>query len=108
MPEGTRWPSGDSVDLAVLPMDENELVSRLGLPLLRGVEDGLGPWAAIGGTLPSGTAVEFIHHALAPEPRGVVLRADKVAPYAATLDEALQAVGLARHELLWISPFLNA
>ena len=59
VPEGTRWPSGESVDLAVLSITADELATRIGLPLVRGVEDGLGPWAGIGGRLPSGD-VEFV------------------------------------------------
>ena len=46
--EGTRWPSGQCVDLALLPLSEDDLAARIGLPLVRGVEDGLGPWAGIG------------------------------------------------------------
>jgi hypothetical protein len=85
-PEGSRWPSGDYASLAVLPISESELASRIGLPLVRGVEEGLGPFAAIVGSLPSGAAVEFIRHALAPEPNGVELRTDKGTFCAATLD----------------------
>jgi hypothetical protein len=42
VPEGTRWASGESVDLAVLPMTADELATRIGLPVVRGIEDGLG------------------------------------------------------------------
>src|SRR5512133_2901585 len=95
--EGTRWATGESVDLAVLSMTADELADRVGLPLVRGVEDGLGVWAGIGGRLPSGQDVEFIWYAHLPQQ--VVLRVDKRAPYSATLDEALQLVGLSRAEV---------
>lgn len=97
VPEGTRWPSGESVDLAVLPLSENDLSTRIGLPLVRGFEDGLGHWAAIGGRLPSGADVEFICYKASQ--RSVIVRADKGGNHSATLDEALQVVGLSRAEV---------
>ena len=106
VPEGTRWPSGDGVDLALLPLTEDELATLIGLPLVRGIEDGLGPWAAIGGCLPSGAAVEFIHYAKKADPAGVILRADKSACYATILDEALKLIGLSRADVL-VSPFVD-
>ena len=102
--EGTRWPSGDSIDLAVLPMTEGELATRIGLPLTRGVEDGWGAWSAVGGRLPSGLDVEFVCYA--SKPGSVVLRTDKNASYSAALDEALQLVGLSRPQVL-VSPLAN-
>ena len=102
--EGTRWASGDSVDLAVLPMTEGELAKRIGLPLTRGVEDGWGPWASVGGRLPSGFDVEFVCYSCKPE--SVVLRTDKNASYSVALDEALQLVGLSRSQV-FISPLAN-
>jgi hypothetical protein len=102
--EGARWPSGEGIDLALLPLTEDELARRAGLPLVRGVEDGLGPWAAIGGQLPSGGVVEFIYYAKKPEPAGVILRADKGLAYSAVLDEALRIIGLSRKDLIYVSP----
>jgi hypothetical protein len=102
--EGTRWPSGDSVDLAVLPITEGELAMRIGLPLSRGVEDGWGPWSAIGGRLPSGYNVEFVCYS--SKPGSVVLRTDKNASFSLALDEALQLVGLSRSQVL-VSPLAN-
>lgn len=101
VPEGTRWRSGDGVDLAVLPLTEVELAARIGLPLTRGVEGGLGPWAAIGGRLPSGVEVEFVCYS--SKPTSVLLRTDKKATYSAVLDEALKLVGISRSEVL-VSP----
>jgi hypothetical protein len=106
--EGTRWPSGEGVDLALLPLTEDELAARIGLPLVRGVEDGLGPWSGIGGRLPSGNAVEFIYYAMKPKPAGVILRLDKSACSSATFDEALQLVGLSREDLIYVSPVVAA
>src|SRR5579859_2074057 len=102
VPEGTRWPSGMSVDLALLPLTEQELADRIGIPLSRVFEDGLGDWAGIGGRLPSGGDVEFICY---KHGRGVILRADGgLHHYAAILDEALKTVGLTRNNLLSQSP----
>jgi hypothetical protein len=98
VPEGTRWPSGDSIVLAVLPMTKDDLAARIGLPLLEGVEDGLGGFAAIGGRLTSGADVEFVCYSLMPQE--VLMRVDKSNQYsAAVLDEALQAVGLSRADV---------
>lgn len=104
VPEGTRWPSGESVDLAVLPMTVEQLAIRVGLPLVRGVEAGLGAWAGIGGRLPSGRDVEFICYEHLPEQ--VLLRVDKGSSYPAALDEALQLVELSRAEVR-LSPLVK-
>ena len=106
--EGTRWPSGEGVEVALLLLTEDELSARVGLPLVRGVEDGLGPWAAIGGRMPSGNAVEFIYYTLKPKPSGVLLRLDKGACRPGVLDEALQIVGLSRADLISVSPDVTA
>ena len=97
VPQGTRWPSGEGVDVAVLPITADELSSRIGLPLVHDIEDGLGAWTGIGGRLPSGRDVEFICYSAVPQQ--VFLRVDKRAPYSATLDEALRLVGLSRAEV---------
>jgi hypothetical protein len=97
VPQGTRWPSGDSVDIAVLPITADDLSSRIGLPLVQDIEDGLGAWSGTGGRLPSGREVEFVCYAT--RPRQVIVRVDKGAPYSAVLDEALQLVGLSRTEV---------
>ena len=104
VPGGTRWPSGESIDLAVIPMTEDTLATRVGLPLSRGIEVGLGSWAGVGGRLPCGTDVEFICYAHDPE--SVILRTDKNAPHSATLDEALQVIGLSRADVR-VSPIVD-
>jgi hypothetical protein len=85
------------IDIAVLPITADELSSRIGMPLVHDVEDGLGAWAGIGGRLPSGQEVEFVCYAHLPQQ--VFLRVDKRAPYSSALDEALRAVGLSRAEV---------
>jgi hypothetical protein len=104
VPEGTRWPSGDSVDLAVLPITADELATRIGLPLVRGIEDGLGAWAGIGGRLSSGHDVEFVCYTHIP--CHVILRVNKNAIYSAALDEALHLVGLSRADVR-VNPIAN-
>jgi hypothetical protein len=97
VPQGTRWPSGECIELAVLKLGLDELAERIGLPLAHGFEAGLGDWAAVGGRLPSGADVEFICYAHIPQ--SVFLRADKNGHHSDTLDEALQVVGLLRAEV---------
>lgn len=106
VPEGTRWPSGECVDLAVLPLSEGELAERIGLPLAHGFQDGCGPWSGIGGRLLSGVDVEFVCYAHIP--KSVILRMDKQAPHAAVFDEALALVGLSRGDLKNVSSLVTA
>jgi hypothetical protein len=105
VPEGTRWPSGECVDLAVLPLTEDELAERVGIPLVHGVEDGLGRWGGIGGRLPSGMDVEFVCYAHIPHQ--VIMRVDKGARYAVAFAEALELVGLSRSDLKHVSPLVD-
>lgn len=104
--EGTRWPSGESVDLALLPLTEDQLADRVGLPLVHGVEAGLGRWGGIGGRLPSGTDVEFVCYAHIPT--SVVVRVDKKAHHATAFAEALELVGLSRSDLKHVSPLVDS
>jgi hypothetical protein len=104
VPEGTPWPSGDYYDLAHLPIDEASLQRVIGVPLMSGVEDGLGRWVAIGLTLRSGVAVEIIRYDDSPGPPGFVARADTGADLAVALDELLSLFSLSRDQLWWISP----
>lgn len=104
VPQGTRWPSGASVDVAVLPITAEDLSSRLGLPLVRDIEDGFGAWAGIGGRLPSGQDVEFICYETRPQQ--VIVRVDTGVPYSAALDEVLQLVGLSRTQVI-VNPIVG-
>jgi hypothetical protein len=88
----------------MLPLDEEQLTARLGLQLLHGFEHGLGRWAGIGGRLPSGADVEFVCYAAMP--KSVLMRADKNGNHSATVDEALQLLGLSRAEVS-VSPQAN-
>ena len=93
------------MDLAVLPLTEDELAARIGIPLVRGVEDGLGPWSGIGGRLPSGMDVEFVCYAHMPT--SVIMRVDKSAGFAVAFAEALELVGLSRSDLKHVSPLVD-
>ena len=103
LPEDARWPSGEFIDLAVLPLTEGELARRIGVSLVHGIEDGLGPWAAIGGYLRSGVQFEFICYAQIPA--SVILRMDKNTYSATAVDEALRLVGFSRKEVR-VSPLI--
>lgn len=106
--EGTRWPSGEGIDLALLCLTPEELALRTGFPLAQGVEPGLGRWSSVGGYLASGVAVEFIYYAQKPPPAGVIVRVDKGASYPAAFDEALAVVGLSREDAIYVSPIADA
>ncbi len=97
VPQGTRWPSGEGVDIAVLPITADELSSRIGLPLVHAIEDGLGAWSGIGGRLASGREVEFICYAALPQQ--LILRVNKGVAYSEVLDEVLQLVRLSRSDV---------
>jgi hypothetical protein len=89
-----------------LPTTIDAIVACCGVAAERGVELGLGEWIAVGGRMPSGLGVEFIHYPLAPAPRGVNVRVDIQAPMTAALEEVLAILGMARGDALWISPFV--
>ena len=107
-PAGSRWPSGDFESLAILPISEELIHSVLGLELIRGVEDGLGAWAAVGFRLQSGVVVELIQHGSAPGPKGFELRADKGSDMEAVLLSILSLFNLERNALAWCAPGLGA
>lgn len=103
LPRGSRWPSGDGHDAALLDIDAAELSRRLGFALDCGDEEGLGPWQGTGLRLPSEIHVELIEYRLAPK-RGFLLRVDVGADPSAAVDETLAVLGLAHDVLLWLSP----
>jgi hypothetical protein len=88
-----------------LPLTEDQLAERVGLPLIHGVEDGLGRWSGIGGRLPSGADVEFVCYAHLPT--SVIMRVDKEAHHATAFAEALELVGLSRSDLKHVSPLVD-
>jgi hypothetical protein len=105
IPRGTRWPSGDGRDAALLDIDAAELSHRLGFALDSGEEDGLGPWHGTGLRLSSGIHVGLIEHRFAPK-RGFLLQVDLGADPSTAVDETLAALGLSRDTLLWLSPLI--
>ena len=107
VPEGTRWPSGDYISLAELAVDRQWVSDRIGAPLVAGIEDGLGPWVAIGLELGSGLAVELIEYEWAPGPRVFEVRVDRGANPALALESVLAVLGLSRDRLRWISPLVE-
>ena len=103
-PEGTPWPSGLGVDLAELPISEDHIRSIVGVPLVRGVEDGLGPWSAIGLMFVSGAHVEIISYDEVIGPPHFIVLADSNADFDAVLRDVLALFKIERNSLAWVSP----
>ncbi len=97
VPEGTRWPSGEYVELALFSLSIEEIADRIVMPLVHGFEDGLGRWSAMGGRLPSGADIEIVSYLRIPT--SVVLRVDKNVNSGATLHEVLTQFNLSRTDL---------
>src|SRR5688572_29085038 len=99
---GTPWPSGRPKALAQLDVDDAWVVNVAGVPLISGVEDGLGPWVGIGGKLPSGTCVELLRYDLG----GPLyqLHTDYDASPRETLEEFLTTTGLEPSAVHWRHP----
>jgi hypothetical protein len=72
---GLRWPGGRYAEIAMIDIDENEVIAKLGRPLFTGVEEGLGPWKADGFFLSTGEMMELILY-LPMAKEGFILRAD--------------------------------
>src|SRR5262245_32994088 len=99
--EGTPWPSGNYQNLALLAVSEKQVELALGTPLLRGVEEGLGPWAAIGIKLPCGAVIELINYESAPS-SGFDLRSDVSFEPNIVLEETLALLAANRSHVLWL------
>lgn len=98
---GERWPSGDYLDVATLPVSEPELAKLLGMQPLRGVEEGLGAWIAFGGRL-DGVAIALVRHESRPGPAGFILSVDSAAAPEPVLTALLDALGMSASALTWI------
>jgi hypothetical protein len=104
VPLGTRWPSGEAVDIAILSLSIEELAGRIGLPLVHDFEAGLGRWSGVGGRLPSGADVEFVYYLHLRD--SVFMRVDKHTNYAVALEEAMAVLGLLREDFKSVSPLV--
>lgn len=103
---GILWPSGDYADLAILDMSEDDLCRRLGVPLVEGIEEGMGPWRAIGLRLASGVFIELIVYAHTARD-GFDLRVDRPFLRSEVLAEALVSLELERAAVTWVSPLIQ-
>lgn len=73
-----------------------------GTELIRGTEEGLGVWHAIGLRLAGSDLVELIHYPSSPGPPGYIVRVDHDAPVEPALSEILALFGLHRSSLPWV------
>ena len=105
---GERWPSGDYVVVAIVPIESVDLVARLGAELHAGIEEGLGPWIGIGIRLVSGDPIEFVQYENAPEPKGFEVRVDTESKAEKVLMEALNILQSDLGKLTWVSECIDA
>src|SRR5688572_23115923 len=85
---GLRWPSGDFVELALMPVNEEAIREVLGVPLVSGEEAGLGEWKAIGFEVESGPTIEVICYLRSSSPYFIV-RSDMSFPPREALDAVI-------------------
>ncbi|WP_156397950.1 MULTISPECIES: hypothetical protein [unclassified Duganella] len=107
-PYACSWPSGDSLDLALLLITPSEVAASVGATATAGVEPGLGPWTAIGIQLPSGVVVELIEYAERPRLAGTIARVDRDLVLPNVLDELLLVLELGFADLPWISKLITS
>ena len=97
---GLCWPSGRYDEIATIDIDEDEVIAKLGRPLLEGVEEGLGPWKADGFFLSTGEMMELILYVpIARE--GFILRIDYGAPVDTAIANFLSAFQLPPDRVRW-------
>ena len=99
---GGRWPS-DYLEVAVLPVSDQEVSRVFATELIRGIEDGLGEWRAVGFRLLGSDLGELIHYPSSPGPAGYILRLDRASPIEPAFSEVLSLFGLQRSALLWVA-----
>jgi transposase len=95
-----RWPSGDYDEIAEIALTDEAIETRLGRPLLHGVQDGLGPWRADGFRLSTGEVMELIFYAFYEEQR-YILRVDRGTPIDAAIAHFLEAFDLDETHVRW-------
>lgn len=106
VPPGTRWPSGRSLDTAVIAISAAEVKAISGCPMKTGDEEGMGSWRAIGFQLSTGEHMELIEYGNSSGD-GFVLRVDADQPLQRSFERFLHAFGLAEDAMLWRSPLCS-
>jgi len=99
-----RWPSGSAQVIALLTLHPAELAERVGIPLMSGVEEGLGPWQGIGLILGSGRPIELVWYEGADQSAPTELRADVNDDYSSAREEAGVALALTPRDVAWVLP----
>jgi transposase len=97
---GRRWPSGDYDEIAEVDLTDEAIETRLGRPLLRGVQEGMGPWRAEGFRLSTGEVMELIFYAFY-EGQCYILRVDRGTPIDAAIRHFLEAFDLDETAVRW-------
>lgn len=95
------WPSGDYVDAAQLNLSDAEVEMLTGQKLNEGMEEGLGLWLAVAGTLESGSVIELIKYIESPGPESYVLRLDKWLDSREALQAVLSELAIEQNLVLW-------
>jgi hypothetical protein len=98
----TRWPSGDSRPIAVLPFELAELSDRYGLKFQEGVDD-LGRYCVAAIELARGLQAWISKHNDDSNP-GTVVYVDANADVAKALPRLIKVLGITREALLWTAP----
>lgn len=100
-PFGIPWPSVGYSESALLAVSEMELERILSKSLVRGVEEGLGAWAAIGLRLPSGEIVELVNYRERPGEGAFIVRTVATSSAETVLKELLACLCLPQVSVAW-------
>jgi hypothetical protein len=101
LPYGMSWPSVGCAETALLAVSESELEECLSRSLARGMEEGLGAWAAIALRLPSAAIVELVNYLERPGQSAFIVRTVATASPEAVLSELLVCLGLTQSSIIW-------
>ncbi|MGN7830407.1 hypothetical protein ACTJI2_02190 [Pseudoxanthomonas sp. 22568] len=93
------------MELALLEIGPAYVEAMLSMNLLKGDEEGLGLWKAIGFSMENGAMVELVLHEASPM-AGFVVRADSLHATEETLIGVLRLLGIGKKFVKWMNPQL--
>lgn len=102
---GAQWPNCGYMELALLEIGPAYVEAMLSMNLLKGDEEGLGLWKAIGFSMENGAMVELVLHEASPT-AGFVVRADSLHATEETLIGVLRLLGIGKNFVKWMNPIL--
>lgn len=103
---GSQWPSGNFAEIAMIDVSCDDVIKLVSRDLFEGIEEGMGPWKAIGLRLDSGGVIELIRYEYDSD-QAFTLRADANSNFSEVLEDTLDLLGKGIDSLQWVSPLVN-